>query len=120
MDFADKLIPLIGLAGVGAFLLFLLRLAKNEQAVKPPVEEPTTVVPFATPISVLVATPITTITPPPEVVAPVAETSAPMVVAENSPASPVHAVIDLLKKKDSLTAAFLLHEILGPPVSCRR
>jgi hypothetical protein len=119
MDIGDKLIPLLGLAGVGAFLLFLLRLAKNEQAAPPRIESAVEKAPIATPVSVPVATPVVVNAPPPEVAAPAAGPPAPIVIAKKTPSSPVHAVIELLKKKDSLTTAFLLHEILGPPVSKR-
>src|SRR5438094_190373 len=34
--------------------------------------------------------------------------------------TPIVAVLDLLKRQDSLAAAFLLREILAPPVSKRR
>ena len=44
----------------------------------------------------------------------------PGVVVEAVPVqTPIHAVLGLLKEKNTLAAAFLLREILAPPVSRR-
>ena len=115
MNDPAKLIPLVVLAAVAVWLLFLLR-RKPEPPRQPvtaigatPVELPAkqeSRVP-AMPTSVPVAPPPVAIRkqrrPPPVVVTP--------------EPTPIDTVLGLLKKPDSLAAAFLLREIFDPPVS---
>jgi len=112
MQHLDKLLPLIALACVGGLLLYLLRLAKVERAAQPSALMP---VPVAAPLVVPVAAPV--VNEVAKVETPLVKT--PVVVAAAPARTPVHNVLDLLKSKDTLTTAFLLNEILGPPVSRR-
>jgi hypothetical protein len=115
MQAIEKLLPLIALVGVGVFLFYLLRLAKGERA-PVSVEKPSAPIPVAAPVVVAIAAPV--------VVEEKKESQASSPVEKAAPAapkkaSPVHAVLDLLKSKDSMATAFVLREILDPPVSRR-
>jgi hypothetical protein len=113
MQYLDQLLPLIALACVGGLLLYLLRLANVERASQASVEIP---VPVAAPLVVPVATPV--VVEVAKVETPPVDT--PVIVLAAPARTPVHNVLDLLNSKDTLTTAFLLNEILGPPVSRRR
>jgi len=69
--------------------------------------------PIATPVSVPVAVPVLAETP-----RDVNDVPANAIVEPAT--SPIHDLLHSLKKKDALTTAFLLNEILGPPVSKRK
>ena len=114
MENLDRLLPVVALLGVGAFLLVLLRVARSErQALATQPEQPMDV-PIAAPLDVPLATPVASSAPEPSVMPASAKTAS----DENS--SPLQNVLELIKTKDALVKAFLLREILGPPVSCRR
>jgi hypothetical protein len=110
----DRLIPLIGLIAVGAFLLLLLRMARQEHKLQAPMHPPATSMPIPPPVVLPVATPniVNVVKDEPAV-------EQAQVIATRPAPTPVHSVLDLLKSKDALTTAFLLKEILGPPVSRR-
>lgn len=135
MEHLDKLIALAILGAVAVFLLFVLRrLALEERADRSPTDVVT--VEPAAPLAIEAPPPIVpaeipkTIEPPPAPVLP-----SPVVVVKPkrkrkraipvSPivipaaATPIVTVLDLLKKKDALATAFLLREILAPPVAKR-
>ena len=116
MDYLDKLIPFSVLIAVGAFLLYILRLAMREQNAQWHDRAPRK---------------SAVIVEPPELAPTVEENRTPappapqgIPRAEPKPKEPakmpIHAVLDLLKEKDSLAVAFLLREILDKPVSRRR
>jgi len=115
MEPIDKLMPFVALVVIGVFLFYLLRLAKRE-----PIVERREPVPIAAPLVIPVAVPVALVAPS-KVEAPApAVVAAPATVEPKAPASPIHAVLELLTKKDSLATAFLLREILDPPMSRRR
>ena len=133
--YLDNLIPVVILAAVGAFLVYLVRRAARERDAVPP----SAAVPLPVNLNKIVVVPL----PTPEplqcseekavvesmiVARPAVDESAkprrkkrvvpvPLKVADD--VTPIEAVLGLLKKKESLAAAFLLHEILAPPVSKR-
>ena len=133
--YLDKLIPILVLGAVAAFLVYLVRRAASEKDIAPRAE----VVPMPMKLAEIVVVP----PPTPEplqraeeepvveriVVGPpaVGEGAKPRRKKQMAPVSvkaavnktPIEAVLELLKKKDSLAAAFLLGEILAPPVSKR-
>ena len=140
MDYLDKLIPLVILGAVGAFLVFLVRrVARDMDAppraaetvapaeVKPApieiaaiVETPAVVVPEAVPV---MAEPMVAGLPPViQAPAPVRRRKKPMAtVATVIPTeTPIQAVLGLLQEKDGLAVAFVLREIFAPPVSKRK
>jgi hypothetical protein len=136
MEYLDKLIPLAVLGAVGAFLLFVLRRVTREQDVAPRSAELTMRV-EAKPKPVIavaqekkqiasealakredekVAVASSVIPMPAERPKKKKRTPSVVVPAE----MPIQTVLGLLKDKDTLAAAFLLREILAPPVSKRR
>jgi hypothetical protein len=127
MEHLEKLIPLAVLLGVAAFLLMLLRRATRETIVvevaKEP--EPIAVEPVPPPEAPVVIEPAR-VEIPVEAVAEVAPSpiSEPLRsgpkkrVRPNK--TPVQSVLAMLHDKDALAKAFLLREILGPPVSRRQ
>jgi hypothetical protein len=113
MEHLDRLIPPAILGVVAAFVLFLLRRTARDKDVTAGSAETPAPIPIAQPIVVAV---------------PVAEikrarqkrrTRTPAVVPIAPVKTPIHTVLGLLKEKDTLAAAFLLREILAPPVSKR-
>ena len=146
MEYLDKLIPLLILGGVGAFLVFLVRRVAREMDAVPRAEE--TVAPVEMkPEPVLIETPtvmveqevapLPTVAPmsaEPATVVPAAAASIqpaaparrlrrkqPMPTAvQAAPAeTPIQAVLGLLREKDGLAIALVLREIFAPPVSKR-
>ena len=115
MENMERLIPVVALLGVAVFLLFLLRLARSERREHAKQPEQTADAPLAVPLEVQLATPIAVSAPEPVVTKAVAADM--KTVAKTSP---VQSVLDALKTKDALVKAFLLREILDPPVSRRR
>jgi hypothetical protein len=140
MDYLEKLIPLAVLGAVAAFLVVVLRRAAREQVDAPPANElPIRVgqVAVKTPKPVVVYEKQEVLIPAvmkreDEMIAvaiPVIAEKArpkrkkqtpPAVVTVIPAATPIETVLGLLKEKDTLAAAFLLREILAPPVSKRR
>jgi hypothetical protein len=118
MQAIEKLLPLFALVGVGVFLFYLLRLAKGERT-PVSVEKPSAPIPVAAPVVVAIAAPVV-VEEKKELQAssPVEKTVPPPAAPKK--ASPVRAVLDLLKSKDSMATAFMLREILDPPVSRRK
>ena len=119
MEYLEKLMALAILGGVGALLIFLLRRARAKDNAAQAEE-----------VRKNVETPAVVVEKPPVVVT--ASAPAPIVnvkAAENrraktrrkkaTAAPPLVKVMGLLKEKDALVAAFLLREILAPPVSRR-
>lgn len=108
----DKLIPLMALIGVGGILWYLLRLGRPEPAAPAPVPAPWSL-PITAPVELPVAAPVAIEEPGQPAVA-----IAPLALPSTTPSA--INVLSLLKSKDTLKTAFLLREILGPPVSRRR
>ncbi len=119
MEHLDRLIPLAILGVVATFVLLLLwRTAREKDATQRSGE--------ALPAPIAVDTP----QPAADAVEVAAEEikserpkkrRRPAIVVQAAPGkTPIHAVLALLKEKDTLAAAFLLREILAPPVSKRR
>jgi hypothetical protein len=114
MEHLDRLIPLAILGVVAALVLFLLwRTAREERA---------------TPRSAEVLPPPIPVETPQPAPLPAMEINSgrrkrkrrPAVAIQSAPVhTPTHTVLGLLKEKDALAAAFLLREILAPPVSKR-
>jgi hypothetical protein len=116
MEHLDRLIPLAILGVVAAFVLFLLRRSAREKDVMPRSVDAR--IETAAPISV--AQPILVDVVEIKSERPKKE-RAPAVTVQAAPAqTPIHTVLGLLKEKDTLAAAFLLREILAPPVSKRQ
>jgi hypothetical protein len=140
MDYLEKLIPLAVLAAVAAFLLVVLRRAAREQVDAPPAKESPILFEQAamkTPEpavvhekqevliptvmkredeTIAVTTPVIAENTRPKK----KKRTLPAVVTVIPAATPIETVLDLLKEKDTLAAALVLHEILGQPVSKRR
>ncbi|MBI3823637.1 MAG: hypothetical protein HY289_13290 [Planctomycetes bacterium] len=130
MEHLDKLIALAILGGVAALVVFALRRVIREESESQPVERvdlrlaatpqacaeeaPPAVVPPA-PIA---PEPTVVVVSPPERKRKRREAPAPL-PAKPVASTPIVTVFDLLKKKDAVAAAFLLREILAPPVSKR-
>ncbi len=132
METLDKLIPLVILGVVAVFLAYLARRARREkeawprsevvQSTPPPAVAPE---PIAVPVIVTaeekfpaVAEVITaTLTAP--VPRKRRKNALTPTITTAAPATPIHTVLGLLKQKNSLATAFLLREILAPPVSKR-
>lgn len=120
MNHLDKLIPLVTLLSVAAFLLFLLRRAARSKELTT-WQESVPVNPQPVPVVAL---------PQEEIRVPVVPTAAekraarkkrtPTPAVEATSPTPIDAALGLLKEKDALVTAFLLREILGPPVSRRQ
>lgn len=125
MTYLDKLAPIGVLVILAIFLLFLLGRALRERrkeekalaaldfgppAVTMPVAAP--MVPAAAELAepTLSAAPVETVVPSPKR-KPVRQTHG---------KTPIEGVVGLLQDKDALAKAFLLREILGPPVSVKR
>lgn len=121
-------LPLAVLLTVGAFLLFLLlgamrakarertsTLQAADQAMAPPAAE----VPSALVGQVTLETASTQPAADEKVTAKVAPKRKRPTSPPATQSTPIHDVVDLLKKKDALLTAFLLGEILGPPVSAK-
>jgi hypothetical protein len=115
MEHLDRLIPLFILGAIGAFVLILLRRSPRQTAATQRLAEPASAVSVAQPAAV-VEVPAGKIKRKkmkrkrvPAVVGPAAP-----------PRTPIDTVLGLLRDKDTLAAAFLLREILAPPVSQRR
>jgi hypothetical protein len=146
MDYLDKLIPFVILGAVGGLVFFLLRRAAREKDPPPtrtemPIMKAEPVVPVKNEIPAPVPTkvdeeiktaviPATPPTTPPQPKAAGAQPSVAVtkkkrkrilmpVSATPKGKTPIVTVIGLLKEKESLAAAFLLREILAPPVSKR-
>jgi hypothetical protein len=130
MEHLDKVIPLVILGVVAVILLILLRRASREQEIVRPREETAklllppvaVVVPIAgvlpkleTPIPA--AAPVIIGAPPVEVKKRSVRTLPPVVAAPEP--TTIDTVLGLLKNRESLAAAFLLREILDPPLSRR-
>ena len=126
MEHLDKLIPLAILGLIGVVAVFLIRrVARERDAAMHPGDQPIHV--EAQPVKT--AEPVAVV-PEPIPVAAASEPAAavtvgnrrkraPTPVAAPTPPTPVVNVMDLLQNKDALAAAFLLREILAPPVSKR-
>jgi hypothetical protein len=119
MEHLDRLIPLAILGGVTALLLFLLRRTAREKDVAPRTAE-------AKPAAIPVETPLP-IAVPVQIAGEIKRKRrpkrkrAPAVAVQAAPVqTPINTVLGLLKEKDTLAAAFLLREILAPPVSKRQ
>lgn len=108
----DKLIPLMALIGVGGILWYLLRLGRPEPAAPAPVPAPWSL-PITAPVELPVAAPVAIEEPS----QPAAAIAPPALPSTSTPSA--INVLSLLKSKDTLKTAFLLREILGPPVSRR-
>jgi hypothetical protein len=117
MEHLDRLIPLAILVSVTAMLLFLLRRPAPEIDVAPrctetlpppiPIETP---MPIAIPVQVAAT----------QIKRKRRRRRLPAVEVQTAPAqTPIDTVLGLLKEKNTLAAAFLLREILAPPVSRR-
>lgn len=128
MEPLDKLIPLAILGAVGAFLVFLVRRAIRQESAASSAEVPAVVEPIQVEALAVVVTPqpvaVEAEVKPNEVIVEsivrkrrLKKALLPLVAAP--PQTPIVTVLELLKQKDSLAAAFLLHEILAPPVSKR-
>jgi hypothetical protein len=131
MEHFEKLIPLAVLMGVAAFLVALLRRATRENSVVEPWREvavkPAAVAVEARKEEIRRAIPPVepAAAPKPVRIEPKAaappKRAKPKLVIEAAPTkTPIHGVLDLLRQKDTLVTAFLLREILGPPVSRRK
>jgi nucleoid-associated protein YgaU len=112
MEHLDKLIPLAVLGAVAGLLAFLLRRAMREDSTPLSTVKPPKVEQAAAPPSAIEAAE-----------APRAK-RAPKPVPADVPAAPpaptpIDTVLGLLKTKDALPAAFLLREILAPPLAKR-
>ena len=140
MEHLDRLIPLVILGAVGAFLLFLLRRAQRERSAPrseqipirfavPVIAEPV-VAKFEAPVVVVAKPIVAALVPTVPIAKPVPV--APVVVVREKrrkkhrptaaaapKTTPIESVLGLLKEKDALATAFLLREILGAPVSSR-
>jgi hypothetical protein len=137
MNHLDKLIPLAVLGIAAAFLVILIRRVAREKEAAPRVEVTTTptvevpaVVIRVEPVVTVVAEPVADVelvVPPPVIVQADARPKrrstkvmpTPVLVKPMPRQTPIQTVLGLLKEKDSLAAAFVLHEILGRPVSMR-
>jgi hypothetical protein len=143
MEPLNKLLLLAVLGAVAALLVFLLRQAFRESSTSTAQPERVESKPVDTepPIEMKREEPVVAMTPQPAATIPeepIALTPAiPVVAARSRPvrrkrkpapataaalpseATPIGTVLELLKRKDSLPAAFLLREIFGPPVSKR-
>ncbi len=132
MEHLEKLIPLAVLLGVAAFLVGLLRRLARENTVVDPrrelVVKPTPVLVdrpkegirvAARPVEPAAAPVPLAIEPKPAAPPPKRRKRAePKPVVPATPTkSPIQSVLGLLQEKDTLVTAFLLREILGPPVS---
>lgn len=116
METLDKLIPLAIVIAVGAMVVFLLRRSPREAPAMIVGLEPVIQVAVveSAPQAIVVAAPVV-VERKSESVAPPIDIDAP----PSSPETPITNVLELLKKKDALATAFLLREILAPPVSKR-
>jgi hypothetical protein len=137
MEFLDKLILVVILGAVGALVLFLMRRVAREKDAMPrsadlpmPVEAqpgPARIdKPTAERLEPAIAVAPQPVTPTPSLPKPAVRAakkkrkSAPVLtVPPPRAATPIVKVMGLLQEKDSLVAAFLLREILAPPVSRR-
>jgi hypothetical protein len=126
MEHLEKLIPLAVLLGVAAFLVMLLRRATRETNVVAAAKEPEPVVVVVMPQEAPVAVEPAPVETPVEAVVEDAPTP---IIKPRRPASkrrvragktPVQSVLAMLHDKDALAKAFLLREILAPPVSRRQ
>ena len=116
MEHLDRLIPLFILAAIGVFVLIVLCRSPRQTATTQHPAEPLSAIAVAQPAVVAVEVPAVKIRRKklkrkrvPAVVGPAA-----------LPRTPIDTVLGLLRDKDTLAAAFLLREILAPPVSRRR
>jgi hypothetical protein len=116
MDHLERLIPLFILATIGAFVLILLRRSPRQTATTQRPPEPLSAIAVRQPAVGTLEVPASKIKRKklkrkrvPAVTGPAA-----------APRTPIHTVLGLLRDKDTLAAAFLLREILAPPVSQRR
>ena len=145
MEHLDKLIPLVILGAVGAFLVFLVRRVARDVEVAPraresvarvevkpepvqielPIAAPAVVVQEVAPVPVLASVADEPVAPSRQPVALVERQRtkklkpAPTAVTVIPAETPIEAVLGLLKEKDGLAVAFVLREILAPPVSKR-
>ncbi|MBI1830338.1 MAG: hypothetical protein HYR84_02670 [Planctomycetes bacterium] len=127
MENLDKAILLGILAGTGLFVFFVLRqLAKrwdemhyadaapvrtetpSQPANVEPIAKPLPAGPVVTTSPVVVPTPLVSSEPPPKPAA-----------LKKRKRTPAGKVLDMLKDKDSLAAAFLLREIFAAPIARR-
>ena len=135
MEYLNKLIPLAIFGILAAFLIALARRAARETEPTPRVEESASEaareaisesVPVREePIVVVAVVPAPVEMPPiVEVIAPVRQRRPPKAKVAPAPvisaATPIQTVLGLLKEMDTLLAAMILQEILGPPASNRR
>jgi hypothetical protein len=111
MEHLDKLMPLIVLAVIAAIHLFLLFWVMRDKRVPAPVS--------AAPVAPSPAAPVVESASIPEP-APAKRVrrrkakAPPIPAASESVPTPIKTVVDLLKQRDSLVAAFLLREIFAP------
>jgi hypothetical protein len=116
MENLDRLIPLAILAVLGICVLILLRRSPREKDAKLSAAEPLPAIPVAQPAAVAMEVPAAKIKRKKPI-----RRRVPAVTAQSVQRQmPVQTVLGLLKDKDTLAAAFLLREILAPPVSQRR
>jgi hypothetical protein len=131
MEYLDKIIPLAILGLAAASLIVLVRRVAREKEPAVRVEEPPVPVEVApiveTPAIVVAVEPIAmepVVVAPPVVVPTEARAKRPSLKKVIPPfvvkPTPIQTVLGLLKENDSLAAAFVLHEILGPPRSRRK
>jgi hypothetical protein len=126
MDYLDKVIPLAVLAIAAAFLVMLIRRVGRENDASPRVEavpKPIEAIAVAVAPVVAVVPKVDADGPPPIAVRPRRKKDVPTPTVVKALAAPtptsIQTVLGLLREKDSLAVAFVLHEILGPPVSKR-
>jgi hypothetical protein len=117
MEHMDRLIPPAILGVVAAFVLFLLRRTARDKDAAPRIAEATpALVPVETPSAISGQVAAVEIKRTRS-----RRTRTPAVAVQTAPVkTPIHTVLGLLKEKDTLAAAFLLREILAPPVSKRQ
>ncbi len=116
MEHLDRLIPLAILAAIGVFVLVLLRRSAPRQKTSRRAAESLPVIPVAQPAVVMLDVPTAKMKR-----RKLRRKRAPAVVGPAAlPRTTIDTVLGLLREKDTLAAAFLLREILAPPVSRRR
>ncbi|HZZ82552.1 MAG TPA: hypothetical protein VFE62_28900 [Gemmataceae bacterium] len=118
MEHLERIVPLAMLATIAAFVLILIRRGWREDASARPVSMATMLQPKVKPITrVVEPVPVQQVATDP---APVSARQPAPAVAAQPATMPIHGVLALLQRKDTLITGFLLSEILGPPVSQRR